>query len=327
MEGKIIETVLNEEYVRAVLRIGYYLKSKNMANVFKYKCPTLATGWDNGRIYLLTSSLEHMGSLCGHKGAIECLCPLSSKILASGSSDKTIKIWGIEERAIMSTLSGHTNSVMAICHMNAEHLVSRSMDNSLIIWSKLPGSNIYSPRHVQTGYTSGILGIIKINNSEIVSGERNGDLKIWNIDRGICTRYIPSMGYNTAEMKQYMGEVAVSYSEKVIIWGVDNNWRAPLKQFSVCQGWSIEFLSGDILLRGGHKGELEFIDYAQTGCSMPPIQGLHSRGIDVIQRIAKDIVITASRDRFMKVIDPISRKCYLKFTKGDLYLTAVAYLY
>ena len=106
-------------------------------------------------------------------------------------------------------------------------------------------------------------------------------------------------------------------SKKVIIWGAANNWEAPLKQFSVCNGCSIEFLSEDILLRGGNKGELEFIDYAQTGCSMPYIQGLHQVSvIYVIQRIAKNIVITASMDGFMKVIDPISRKCYLNCKKG-----------
>ena len=124
------------------------------------------------------------------------------------------------------------------------------------------------------------------------------------------------MGIGIVQMKQYMGEMAVSYSEKVIIWGAANNWEDPLKQFKVCKGWSIEFLSEDILLRGGYKGQLEFIDYAQTGCVIPYMQGLHSEVIYVIQRIAKNIVITASMDGFMKVIAPISRKCYLNFKKG-----------
>ena len=124
-----------------------------------------------------------------------------------------------------------------------------------------------------------------------------------------------------------MGEVAVSYREKVIIWGAANNWEAPLKQFSVCVGLSIEFLSRDILLRGGYKGELEFIDYAQTGCSMPPIQGLHSSYIYDLKRIAKNIVITGSKDGFMKVIDPISRKCYLNFKKGGDQWLVIACFY
>ena len=332
-EGKIIENVLNkeyEEYLRVVPRIGYYMRSKNISAIFKYKCPTfaLAGACDvEERIYLFSNSLEEMGSFYGHKKSIRCLCGFSNRILASGSHDQSIKIWEIEERALICTLSGHRNIVTTLCYVREGVFVSGSDDKSLIIWSKLPGSNIYS-QQVLTGHKSQIIGIIKINNSEIVSGDLKGDLRIWNTDQGLCTRHLPRMHYNITQMKQYMGEVAVSYREKVIIWGAANNWGDPLKQFKVCKGWPIEFLSGDILLRGGYEGELEFIYNAQTGCSLPPIQGLHSSVIYHIKRIAKNIVITSSMDRFMKVIDPISRKCYLNFKKRDNYhWFAIAYFY
>ena len=326
-EGQIIEIVQNEEYMRAIPGIGYYLRSKNIPAICKYKCPSFAAGGGNRRIYLFANSLEYMGSLSGHKGHISCLCAFSNRILASGSVHSIIKIWDIEERAIICTLSGHTNTVTTLCYVREGVFVSGSWDKSLIIWSKLPGSNIYS-QQLLTGHKSRIRGIIKINNSEIVSGDYNGNLMIWNIDQGLCTRYLPRMGIGITRMKQYMGEVAISYREKVIIWGAANNWVAPLKQFKVCIGWSIEFLSGDILLRGGYEGELEFIDYAQAGCSLPPIQGLHLRGIFDLQRIAKNIVITSSMDGFMKVIDPISRKCYLNFKKvGDDKWLAIACFY
>ena len=288
-EGKIIENVRKEEYLRVVSRIDYYMKSKNISAIFKYKCPTFALAglcdveeriylFSNSleeRIYLFSNSLEEMGSFYGLKGIIWCLCSFSNRILASGSDDHSIKIWDIEERAIISTLSGHTNTVTTLCYVREGVFVSGSWDKSLIIWSKLPGSNIYS-QQLLTGHTSQIRGIIRINNSEIVSGDYYGDkLLIWNIDQGLCTRQLPRMHSGISQMKQHMGEVAVSYWE--IIWGAANNWGAPLRQFSVCKGLSIEFLSEDILLRGGgHKGELEFIDCAQIGCSMPPIQGLHS---------------------------------------------------
>ena len=330
-ERKIIENVRNEEYLRVVSRISYYMKSKNISAIFKSKCPTFALAGScdvEGRIYLFSNSLEEMGSFSGHKVIIVCLCAFSNKILASGSEDNNIKIWDIKERSIICTLSGHRHIVTSLCYVREGVFVSGSWDKSLIIWSKLPGSNIYSPRHVLTGHKSHIKGIIKINNSEILSVEEKGDLMIWNIDQGLCTRHLPQMGIGIKQMKQYMGEVAVGYYEKVIILGAANNWEAPLKQFSVCNGCSIEFLSGDILLSGGSEGELEFIDYAQIGCSMPPIQGLHSNFIFDLQRLAKNIIITASMDGFMKVIDPISRKCYLNFKKRDNYhWLTIAYFY
>ena len=269
--------VNKEKYERIIPRIGYYLKSKNITrNIFKEKCPIFAAGGGEKIINLFSNSLEHMGYFSGHKHWIWCLCQISDKILASGSRDNTIKIWNIENRSIMSTLSGHTGRVSVLCYVKEGVLVSGSWDESLIIWSKsTPKSSIYSHRQTLTGHKSLIMGIIKLNNKEIVSGESNGDLMIWNIDQGLCIRHIPRVrGYDTLnQMKQHMrGDVVVGYWWKVKVWGAANNWgEDPIKQFDVCKGISIEFLSGDLLLRGGNEGQLEFLDYAQTGCNLPPI--------------------------------------------------------
>ena len=271
-----------------------------------------------------------MGTFLGHNLEISSLCAISHKILASGSRDMNIKIWDIEERAIISTLSGHAGAVTALCHLEDGQLVSGSVDKSLIIWSKFPGLlSTYSHKQVLTGHKTNISGIIRINKREIISGEYHGDLRIWNIDEGVCIRHIYSMGDCLTQMKQNIGgEVALNYDENVLVWETVNNWEAPIKQFRVCLGCSIEFLDRDLLLIGRYDGQLEFIDYAQTGYSMPSdIQGLHSRYIAAIQRIAKNIMVTASFDGSLKVIDPISRKCYPKFKKGDKLMRAITYFY
>ena len=321
-----------EKYDRIIPRIGYYMKSKNIARIFKEKCPIFAAGGNEWRINLFSNSLEHMGYFSGHKEPICCLCAISNKILASGSYDWTIKIWNIEDRSIMSTLSGHTEKVSALCYVKEGVLVSGSNDKSLIIWSQsTPGSSTYSHSQVLIGHKSYIMGIIRLNNTEIVSGEDFGDLMMWNIDQGLFIRHVhvSTPGDWLIQLKQHIGEaVVLSYGNKVRVWGAANNWGGdPIKQFDVSLGWSIEFLSEDLLLRGGWEGQLEFIDYAQTGCKLPSIiMGLHSEFICAIQRIAKNIVITASRDGYLKVIHPISRRCYLKFNaRKPLYVLAYFY--
>ena len=97
------------------------------------------------------------------------------------------------------------------------------------------------------------MGIIRLNNREIVSGEWDGDLMMWNIDQGLCIRQIPRVsrfcGYLT-QMKQLTGGDVVNYSDEVKVWGAANNWdETPIKQFNnVCNGYSIEFLSGDLFV-------------------------------------------------------------------------------
>ena len=323
--------VNKEKYERVTPRIRYYMKSKNIARIIKEKCPLFTVGGNEEIINLFSNSLEHMGYFSGHKEWIWCLCAISNNILASGSYDKTIKIWNIEDRSIMSTLSRHTQGVSALCYVKEGVFVSGSLDESLIIWSKsTPESSTYSHRQVLTGHKSYIQGIIRLNNREIVSGEFNGDFMMWNIDQGLYIRQIPCVGgydYLT-QMKQHMrGDIAVNYWNKVKVWGSANNWDGdPIKQFDVREGWSIEFLSGDLLLRGGYEGQLEFMDYAQTGCKLPSTIRLHSDCIKAIKRIAKNIVITASDDGYLKVIHPISRRCYLKFKAREA-LYALAYFY
>ena len=324
--------VNKEKYERIISRIGYYMKSKNNVRIFKEKCPIFAADGNAKMINLFSNSLEHMGCFSGHKLRIRCLCPISNIILASGSEDRSIKMWKIEDRSIMSTLSGHKEGVSALCSVNEGVLMSGSWDNSLIIWSKSrPECSTYSPILMLTGHKSGVKGIIRVNNREIVSGESNGDLMIWDIDQGLCIRHIPRVsGFDDLrQMKQHTrGDVLVSYGHKVRVWGDANFWgQNPINQFNVYYGRSIEFLSGNLLLRGGVGGQLEFIDYAQTGCKLPSnIMGLHSKYINAIQRIAKNIVVTASHDGYLKVIDPISRICYLKF-KDREFLYALAYFY
>ena len=179
MEEEKEEVVNKEKYERVTPRIGYYMKSKNIARIFKEKCPIFTAGGDEEIINLFSNSLEHMGYFSGHKHWIWCLCPISNKILASGSCDKTIKIWNIEDRSIMSTLSGHKDTVNVLCNVKEGVLVSGSNDKSLIIWSKsTPESSIYLHRQTLTGHKSIIEGIIRLNNREIVSGESGGDLKM-----------------------------------------------------------------------------------------------------------------------------------------------------
>ena len=329
-------TVINDEYVRIVPRISYYLKSKNIAAIFKHRCILFAAASNWGIIYLFSNSLEHMGTLCGHQRAINCLCALPNKILASGSYDAIIKIWDIEERTLISTLSGHSEYVITLCYVREGVFVSGSADKSLIIWSKsTPNPTIYSLKLILTGHKSHIRGIIRINDIEIVSGEYYGDLSIWNIDQGLCVRHIPCVGNHLIQMTQHMGgDVVVnyrnmfSYRNIISVWGAYNNWEIPLKEFrDLRDEYLIEFLSGDLLLRGGGEGELEFIDYGEIGCELPPvIQQLHFRDIRGIQRIAKNIVVTASDDGYLKVIDPMVRKCYLKYKKSEGF-SSVIYLY
>ncbi len=75
-------------------------------------------------------------SLSGHKGFITSVCfsPNGMQI-ASGSNDKTIKLWESKIGYNIKTLSGHSNTVSDICFSNdCFNLLSGSYDKTVKIW-------------------------------------------------------------------------------------------------------------------------------------------------------------------------------------------------
>ncbi len=77
-------------------------------------------------------------TLAGHKGFIWSLALSPNKsLLASGSSDETIKVWSYtsnQKKAII-TLIGHFERVFSLVFISNETLASGSYDNRIKIWN------------------------------------------------------------------------------------------------------------------------------------------------------------------------------------------------
>ena len=82
---------------------------------------------------------KNIRALKGHRLTVSCIAiDYDSKIIISGSWDKTIKIWDIQSGTILKTLLGHDDLVwsVAISH-DSKFIVSASDDNTIRIWNIL----------------------------------------------------------------------------------------------------------------------------------------------------------------------------------------------
>jgi len=77
--------------------------------------------------------------LIGHKSAINCICVLDNRYIASGSNDHTIKIWDTYNDLIkvkpIKSLDFHVDIVNSIINIdNGNHIISSGRDDKLCLW-------------------------------------------------------------------------------------------------------------------------------------------------------------------------------------------------
>ena len=77
--------------------------------------------WDNCRL---------LYNLNRHLKWVKCLFQFNDDIIISGSDDKTIKIWKVQQ--YIRTKFGHNHSVRTLYKLNNEKFVSGRFDNNII---------------------------------------------------------------------------------------------------------------------------------------------------------------------------------------------------
>jgi len=80
---------------------------------------------------------KHIGTFVGHKrGVWTVRFGRAERVLATGSGDKTVKLWSLDDYSCLKTFEGHTNSVLRVDFLNAGmQLVSTASDGLVKVWN------------------------------------------------------------------------------------------------------------------------------------------------------------------------------------------------
>ena len=95
---------------------------------------------DNGNTVPQKIEKLFCGPFRAHEGTVSCLAVSpDGLVLASGSMDKTVKIWSLPDGRLIQTLNGHTEEVASLAFSpDNETLVSGGLDETVRFWS--PGA-------------------------------------------------------------------------------------------------------------------------------------------------------------------------------------------
>ncbi len=84
--------------------------------------------------------------LRGHEKGVFSLAVIDRDQIASGSLDKTIRVWNLRSRKTIQILKGHEGAVMGLVSISSRFLVSASEDQTIKLWDLETGTPIVSLR-------------------------------------------------------------------------------------------------------------------------------------------------------------------------------------
>ncbi|EKM61674.1 uncharacterized protein PHACADRAFT_84777 [Phanerochaete carnosa HHB-10118-sp] len=90
--------------------------------------------YDSGAV---KGEIKLLGTCKGHKrGVWTVRFGQTERVLATGSGDKTVKLWNLDDFTCVKTFEGHSNSVLRVDFMNAGmQMVSTASDGLLKLWN------------------------------------------------------------------------------------------------------------------------------------------------------------------------------------------------
>lgn len=106
---------------------------------------------------------------------------------ASGSGDKTIKIWNLETGTCRATLQGHTNEVNSVTITpDGKRILSASNDKSVRVWDANSGRELAK----LDDHTSEGRSVVALrDNARVLSGGGQ-TLRLWDLATGTCLKAI-----------------------------------------------------------------------------------------------------------------------------------------
>jgi WD40 repeat protein/predicted Ser/Thr protein kinase len=248
----------------------------------------LTSGWQGGiKLWDVQTDREIYPRTC-HAGSVYSFAISSDgRTLASGSADKTIKLWDVGTNWLQKikireihTLTGHADSVDSVAFSNdGRTLASGSADKTIKLWEVVTGREI----HTLTGHSDSIYSVAFNSDGQTLASSDNKTIKLWEVATGreisTLTSFSDNIGASVAISSD--GQILASGSMTITLWSVATGKKIRTLSGHSDSVYSVAFSSDGRMLASGSADKTIKLWEVATGREIRTLTG-HSNNVTCV---------------------------------------------
>jgi WD40 repeat protein len=275
----------------------------------------------------LSSGISLEKTLEGHSNSVYSLAySPDGQTLASGSGDKTIKLWDVNTGNLLQTLEDHSELVNSVAYSpDGQTLASSSIDNTIKLWDVKTGNLLQTLE----GHSYWVNSVAYSPDSQtLATGSYYDTIKLWNVKTGKLLQTLTAhSSWVTSVAYSPDGQTLTSGSSDgtIKLWNVKTG-----KLLQTLTGHSNEVNSlayspdGQTLTSGSDDKTIKLWN-VNTGKLLQTLEG-HSKSVrSVAYSPDGQTLASGSVDRTIKLWDVKTGKLLQTFTAHSRSVNSVAY--
>lgn len=196
-------------------------------------------------------SMSPLQTLTGHTGSVLCL-QYDDKVIISGSSDATVRVWDVNSGELVNTLIHHCEAVLHL-RFNNGMMVTCSKDRSIAVWDMTSPTEI-TLRRVLVGHRAAV-NVVDFDEKYIVSASGDRTIKVWSTSS--CEFVRTLNGHKR-------GIACLQYRDRLVVSGSsDNSIRYVYIVFQII--YSSWFYSNHLYTQSVKLGNRNFLFFPNRG--------------------------------------------------------------